>query len=170
MQETWVRSPIREDPTSRGATKPVRHNYWACALELPLLKLVLWSLFSATRSPRTATKSSPHSALEKKPSQQGRPSTAQNLKVKKKLHVLYNTRNCIQYLIIIYNEKEYIYMYMYMYIRMYTGFPGGSDGKTSAYNVGDLGSIPGLGRSPWEGNGNPLQYSCLENSMNGGAW
>ena len=50
------------------------------------------------------------------------------------------------------------------------GFPGGSDGKSSACNVGDLGSIPGLGRSPGEGNGNPLQYSCLENSMDGGAW
>ena len=41
--------------------------------------------------------------------------------------------------------------------------------KASAYNVGDLGSIPGSGRSPEEGNGNPLQYSCLENPMNGGA-
>ena len=41
----------------------------------------------------------------------------------------------------------------------------GSDGKASAYNVGDQGSIPGLGRSPGEGNGNPLQYSCLENPM-----
>ena len=40
-------------------------------------------------------------------------------------------------------------------------FPGGSDGKASAYNVGDPGSIPGSGRSPGEGNGNPLQYSCL---------
>ena len=49
-------------------------------------------------------------------------------------------------------------------------FPGGSDGKASAYNAGDLGSIPGLGRSPGEGNGNPLQYSCLENSVDGGAW
>ena len=49
-------------------------------------------------------------------------------------------------------------------------FPGGSDGKVSAYNVGDPGSIPGLGRSPGEGNGNPLQYSCLENPMDGGAW
>ena len=48
-------------------------------------------------------------------------------------------------------------------------FPGGSDGKASVYNVGDPGSIPGLGRSPGEGNGNPLQYSCLENSMEGGA-
>ena len=43
------------------------------------------------------------------------------------------------------------------------GFPGGSDGKESTYNVGNLGSIPGLGRSPGGGNGNPLQYSCLEN-------
>ena len=49
-------------------------------------------------------------------------------------------------------------------------FPGSSDIKASAYNVGDLGSIPGLGRSSGEGNGNPLQYSCLENPMDGGAW
>ena len=49
-------------------------------------------------------------------------------------------------------------------------FPGGSDGKASACNVGDPGSIPGLGRSPGEGNGNLLQYSCLENSMDWGAW
>ena len=51
-----------------------------------------------------------------------------------------------------------------------TLFPGGSDGKASAYSAGDLGSIPGLGRSPGEGNGTPLQYSCLENPMDGGAW
>ena len=50
------------------------------------------------------------------------------------------------------------------------GFPGGSDGKASAYNVGDQGSIPGSGRSSGEENGNPLQYSCLENPMDGGAW
>ena len=49
-------------------------------------------------------------------------------------------------------------------------FPGGSDGKASAYNEGDRGSIPGLGRSPGEGNSNPLQYSCLENPMDGGVW
>ena len=49
-------------------------------------------------------------------------------------------------------------------------FPGGSDGKESVCNVGDLGSIPRSGRSPGEGNGNPLQYSCLENSMDGRAW
>ena len=50
------------------------------------------------------------------------------------------------------------------------GFPGGSDGKESACNVGDLGSIPGSGRSPGGGHGNPLQYSCLENPMDRGAW
>ena len=49
-------------------------------------------------------------------------------------------------------------------------FPGGSDGKESACNAGDPGSIPGLGRSPGEGNGYPLQYSCLENSVDRGAW
>ena len=47
--------------------------------------------------------------------------------------------------------------------------PGGSDGKESTCNVGDPGSIPGLGRSHGEGNGNPFQYSCLENYMDGGA-
>ena len=50
------------------------------------------------------------------------------------------------------------------------GFPGGSEVKASACNAGDLGSIPGSGRSPGEGNGNLLQYSCLENPMGGGAW
>ena len=47
---------------------------------------------------------------------------------------------------------------------------GGSEVKASACNEGDMGSIPGLGRSPGEGDGNPLQYSCLENHMDGGAW
>ena len=50
------------------------------------------------------------------------------------------------------------------------GFPGGSDGKESTCSAGDLGLIPGSARCPGEGNGNPLQYSCLENSMNRGAW
>ena len=50
------------------------------------------------------------------------------------------------------------------------GFPGGSDGKESACSAGDPGSIPRLERSPGEGNGNPLQYSCLQNSMDRGAW
>ena len=52
----------------------------------------------------------------------------------------------------------------------YQDFPGGSDSKASAYNEGDVGSIPGSGRSSGEGNGNPLQYSCLENSMDRRAW
>ena len=50
------------------------------------------------------------------------------------------------------------------------GFLGGPDCKESACNAGDQGSIPGSGKSPGEGNGNPLQYSCLENSIDGGAW
>ena len=50
------------------------------------------------------------------------------------------------------------------------GFPGSSDGEESAWNVGNQGSIPGLGRSPGGGNDNPLQYSCLENPMDRGAW
>ena len=53
---------------------------------------------------------------------------------------------------------------------MLTGFPGGPEGKASACDAGDLGSTPGLGRPPEEGNGAPLQYSCLENPMDGGAW
>ena len=58
---------------------------------------------------------------------------------------------------------------IYEYFAQNIDFPCGSDGKASAYNAGDPGSIPGLGRSPGEGNGNPLQYSCLENPMDGGA-
>ena len=52
----------------------------------------------------------------------------------------------------------------------YRDFPGGADSKVSAYNVGDVGLIPGSGRSSGEGNGNPLQYSCLENPVDRGAW
>ena len=58
------------------------------------------------------------------------------------------------------NNKDYIYM----------SFPGSSDGKASACNAEDLGSILGSGRSLGKGNGNLLQYSCLENPMDGGAW
>ena len=56
-----------------------------------------------------------------------------------------------------------------MLSKFLTGFPGGSEVKVSACNAGDPSSIPGSGRSPGEGNGNPLQHSCLENPMNGGA-
>ena len=54
--------------------------------------------------------------------------------------------------------------------KLYLGFPGGSEGKESACNAGDLGLIPGWGRSPGEGKGSPLQYSCLENPRVRGAW
>ena len=57
-----------------------------------------------------------------------------------------------------------------MLSRYIMGFSSVSDGKASAYNTGDLGSVPGFGRSPGEGNGNPLQYSCLENPMDRGSW
>ena len=63
-------------------------------------------------------------------------------------------------------QESYCFKYYYLYL----GFPGGSDSKESACNVRDRGSIPGLGRSPGEGNGNSLQYSCLENPMDRGAW
>ena len=67
------------------------------------------------------------------------------------------------YLYITIEERKYITLNTYNTYTMC--FPGGSDGKESAYNVGDLGLIPGLGRSPGEGNGYSLQYSGLENSM-----
>ena len=57
-----------------------------------------------------------------------------------------------------------------IFLIFWRSFPGGSDGIASACNAGDLGSIPGLERSSGEGNGNPLQYFCLENPMDRGAW
>ena len=57
-----------------------------------------------------------------------------------------------------------------MQVKFYLGFHGGSVVKNLPASVGDMGLIPGLGRSPGEGNGNPLQYSCLENPMDRGAW
>ena len=67
--------------------------------------------------------------------------------------------------VVIYNMMTTVTM-----IVLYIGVPDGSDGKESACDVGDLGSIPELGRCPGEGNGNPLQNSGLENSMDRGAW
>ena len=63
---------------------------------------------------------------------------------------------------------NYVHIYIILYV--HTGFPGGSDGEESACSVGDPSSSPGLGRSPREGNDNPLPYSCLENPMDRGAW
>ena len=67
---------------------------------------------------------------------------------------------CVIYILFVYMSVIYIYI----------GFPGGSDGKESTCNAGDLGLFPGLGSSPTEGNGYPLQYSCLENPMDRAAW
>ena len=61
-------------------------------------------------------------------------------------------------------------VFILMWLRSYSGLPGGSDGEESACNVRDTGLIPGSGRSPGEGHGNPLQYPCLENPMDTGAW
>ena len=61
-------------------------------------------------------------------------------------------------------------MSIQLYVNTKLGFLVAQDGKASACNVGDMGAIPGSGRSPGEGNGNPLQSSCLENSMDRGAW
>ena len=67
------------------------------------------------------------------------------------------------------NLPVYIF-FSQVFRSLFWGSPGGSDGKESACNAGDQGLIPGLGRSPGEGNGYPLQYSCLENLMDRGAW
>ena len=64
----------------------------------------------------------------------------------------------------------FIYIHTHTHIYTFRGLLGGSDNKESAFSVGDPGSIPGSGRSPREGNGYPLQYSCLENSMDREAW
>ena len=66
--------------------------------------------------------------------------------------------------------KTFAVQPMFSIVSSYKDFPGGSDGKVPVYNAGDPGSIPGMGRSPGEGNGDPLQCSCLENPMDRGAW
>ena len=69
-----------------------------------------------------------------------------------------------------FSQNMQLYSSFSLYIRIYMGFPGGSVGKESACNAGDLGSIPGLGKCPGGGHGNPCQYSGLENPMDRGAW
>ena len=61
-------------------------------------------------------------------------------------------------------------VFILLQLKLNSSFPGGSEVKASAWNAGDPGLIPGLGRSPGEGNDNPLLYTCLENPMKGGAW
>ena len=87
--------------------------------------------------------------------------------------LMFWNQDCSGYLLL-YNKLPLILLIkreIFRYLRTFWDFPGGgSDGKESAYNVGDSGSVPGLGRSPGDGNGNQLQYSCLENPVDGGAW
>ena len=64
----------------------------------------------------------------------------------------------------------FLFFLFFVFFLRLSGFTDGSDSKESACNAGDLGSIPGLGKSPGEGNGNPLQYCYLENAMDRGAW
>ena len=66
--------------------------------------------------------------------------------------------------------SEEVFVMMEMFSVIYQGFPGGTNGKESPANAGDVGLIPVSGRSPGEGNSNPLQYSCLENPMDRGSW
>ena len=70
----------------------------------------------------------------------------------------------------VYTDSQYAFTTLQVHGALYReDFPGGLDGKASAYNEGDLGPIAGSGRYPGEGNGNPLQYHCLENPVEGGA-
>ena len=79
------------------------------------------------------------------------------------IHLIY----CLFLISLLLNSTK---LFIYLLVYGYVGFPGGSEVKVSAWNAGDPGLIPGSGRSPGEGNGNPLQYSCQENPMEGGAW
>ena len=74
------------------------------------------------------------------------------------------------YIYIYTHTSCHLYIHVCVCIYIYIGFPCGSDSKESACNAGDPCLIPGMGRSPGERNGNPLQYSCLENSMDRGVW
>ena len=73
-------------------------------------------------------------------------------------------------ILIIYTNCHALYVHYLIHNTLPSYSPGGSEVKASAWNAGDQGLIPESGRSPGEGNGNPLQYSCLENPMYGGAW
>ena len=67
-------------------------------------------------------------------------------------------------------EAVFVFVFVLLFGYIILGFTGGSAGKESVCYARDLGLIPGLGRSPGEGNGNPIQYSCLENPMDRGTW
>ena len=85
--------------------------------------------------------------------------------------MIFYTHHCERnYTVNIAKSVRHFYYHSCILMVAFLGLPGGSEVKASAWNAGDPGSIPGSGRSPGEGNGNPLQYSCLENPMEGGAW
>ena len=87
------------------------------------------------------------------------------------LHTLINTYYYVFLITVILVDVEwYLFVVSICIFLKTTGFPDGSDSKKSACNAGDVGSVPGLGRSPGEGNGSPLQYSCLKSPMDRGAW
>ena len=92
------------------------------------------------------------------------PGTASNFKTQKEQYQLNFRCATLE------NTQQLLGLFIWLNLELPWGYPRGSDSKASACNAGDQGSIPGLGRSPGEGNGSPLQYSCLENSMDGGAW
>ena len=68
------------------------------------------------------------------------------------------------------HKVQYYTDFKIIYYSYWLGFPGGPDNKESSCNVGDPGSVPGKGRSPGKGNGNPLQFSCLGNPLDRGVW
>ena len=85
-------------------------------------------------------------------------------------HSLHLVAKILEFQVSISSSSEYSCLIFYRIDCFSIGFPDGSDSKASACNASDVGSIPGSGRSPEKGNGNPIQYSCLENLVDGGAW
>ena len=163
MRETWVRSLGWEDPLEKGRLPTL--VFWPGEFHRQSMGLQSWTRLSdfhfhfasciAGRFFANWATGKPHRLLNEwyryyLPSVEGSVCASSMLKALYLLFHLIFTINC-----------RYIY---------YLSFPGSSNSKASACSVGDLGSIPGSGRSPGEGNGNPLQYSCLENSLDGGAW
>ena len=91
--------------------------------------------------------------------------------VEEATNILTATRKCFRHIALDYVLQVcLLYVFKNCLLNMLLGFPHSSVGKESASNAGDLGLIPGSGRSPGEGNGNPLQFSCLKNPMDRGAW
>ena len=166
MQEMRVQSLSHEDPLEKGnVTTPgflpgeshgqrslVGYNQWSCK-DLAMTEwrtLFTFSLFHKNLE----TEYKICLSIKKK---KGRNALSTTLLTLQGFFLAFPGQSCM--------GNEIIYVY-----KLILGFSGGSDGKESACDVGDLDSIPGLGRSPGEGNGYLLQYSCLENPMDRGAW